>query len=156
MASPQLIANIKAAEGCPVDHATGLPKAYKDGLGNWTGGYGHLLDQSIDWTGQTFRWDVVNAWLAADLDEAIRDASGLGEWNSCDTPARQDAVSECVFNLGADHWIKEFPATRNNILKRNWQGAHDNLMASPLWIKQVGQARVERLADYLLSGSYSP
>lgn len=155
MASPQLIANIKAAEGCPIDTTTGLPKAYKDGLGYWTGGYGHLLDQTVDWTGQVFGWDVVNAWLASDLNEATTETETTPEWAQLDTLTRQDAVTECVYNLGLDHWEKEFPGTRRAIQAQNWQAAHDNLLASPLWIKQVGLARVTRLAGYLLSGSYS-
>jgi GH24 family phage-related lysozyme (muramidase) len=155
VADPRLLADLRKAEGCPLDKATGLPKAYKDGLGNWTGGYGHLLDQSIDWTGQVFGWDVVNSWLAMDTDdEAIPHAQSLPEWAALDTPCRQNAVIEAVFNLGLSHWEAEFPATRAAIRVQNWQSAHDNLLRSPLWIKEVGLARVTRLATYLLTGQY--
>lgn len=151
---PRLIADIRKAEGCPKDEATGLPVAYRDGLGNWTGGYGHLLDQTIDWTGQTFGWDVVLQWLNDDLVEKTTQAQTLPEWSQLDTPCRQNAVIECVFNLGLEHWRSEFPGTRSAIGSQDWQSAHDNLLRSPLWIKQVGIGRVTRLALYLQWGAY--
>lgn len=151
---PRLLADIMHAEGCPVDHASGLPVAYKDGLGNWTAGYGHLLDQSIDWTGHTWPWATVQGWLETDIQARAVQAQALPEWVALNTPCRQNAVIECVFNLGAKHWTSEFPATRRSIQAKDWQGSHDHLLASPLWIKQVGLARVTRLASYLQWGVY--
>lgn len=154
MIDQNLIEDIKHAEGCPTDPISKLPIAYKDGLGNWTGGWGHLLDQTIDWTGYTWNWSTVFGWLAADLQKRATQAASTPEWPFLDTPCRRNAVIECIFNLGEGHWISEFPGTRAAIQQQNWQLAHDKLMASPLWIKQVGLARVARLANYLLTGSY--
>lgn len=150
----RLLSDIMAAEGCPVDPATKLPVAYKDGLGNWTGGYGHLLDQHVDWTGFTWTWDQVKSWLSDDVQKMATRATQLMEWQALDTRCRQNAVIECLFNLGASHWTQEFPATRRSIEAKDWRGAHDNLMNSPEWIAEVGRARVERLANYLLTGAY--
>jgi GH24 family phage-related lysozyme (muramidase) len=152
---PRLVADISKAEGCPVDTATGLPVAYKDGKGFWTIAWGHLLDQTIDWTGHTITWDLARQLLALDLDEKTHEAQSLPEWASLDTPCRQNAVVECVFNLGVKHWTSEFPATRRSIQAQEWAAAQANLLNSPEWIAQVGRARVARLAGYLLSGSYS-
>lgn len=156
---PRLIADIKKAEGCPIDKASGLPVAYKDSLGYWTAGYGHLLDQSQDWTGktfswETFSWDQVNQWLADDLQKFVLEAQKTPEWQYLDTPCRCNAVIECIYNLGVEHWTQEFPGTRAAIRRQDWQSAHDNLMKSPLWIKEVGIGRVQRLANYLLWGAY--
>jgi GH24 family phage-related lysozyme (muramidase) len=151
---PRLLKDIKEAEGCPVDKPSGLPVAYKDKLGNWTAGYGHLLIQTFDWTGHTWGWDTVDSWLLTDIQTRARQAMQTAEWQYLDTPCRCNAVVECIFNLGEKHWVDEFPATRASIRQQNWQESHDNLLASPLWIKQVGIARVTRLASYLLWGAY--
>jgi GH24 family phage-related lysozyme (muramidase) len=149
MADPRLVADISNAEGCRLT-------AYKDGLGNWTIGFGHLLDQSVDWTGHTITAAVALQLLALDIDTKTHEAQSLPEWASLDTPCRQNAVIECVFNLGVRHWTSEFPATRRSIQAQDWAAAQANLLNSPEWVAQVGRARVARLAGYLQSGSYSP
>jgi GH24 family phage-related lysozyme (muramidase) len=127
-------------------------EAYQDGGGVWTIGYGHTGPEVVQ--GLSCTQDQANAWLNADIDEARQGAIHLSEWPMLDTPCRMNAVTECVFNLGLPHWQAEFPATRAAIRAQNWQAVHDNLLASPLWIRQVGVGRVTRLATYLLTGSY--
>jgi GH24 family phage-related lysozyme (muramidase) len=150
----RLLTDIMHAEGCPVDHVSGLPIAYKDSRAFWTGGYGRLLDQTIDWTGTTWTWEMVRGWLSEDVQKRAGQAQQLSEWPDLDTGCRQNAIIECIYNLGSTHWISEFPATRASIRRKDWQGAHDNLLKSPLWIAQVGIGRVTRLANYLLAGAY--
>jgi GH24 family phage-related lysozyme (muramidase) len=146
---PRLLADVKLAEGCKL-------VAYKDGKGYWTTGYGHLLDQSIDWTGHEISQQTADALLAQDIaDRGWGPASRLPEWASLDTPARQNAVAESVFNLGVGHWTSEFPKTRASIEAKQWIPAATNLLNSPQWIRDVGIARVRRIAGYLQSGSYS-
>lgn len=156
MADPRLVADIQRAEGCPTDPVSHLPVAYRDSEGNWTIGWGHLLDQSIDWAGHVITWETARTLLSSDLDARRAECEGLPEWPSLDTECRQNAVVECVFNLGLKHWTDEFPHTREAIRKQLWTQAATDLLDSPEWIKQVGQARVARLAGYLRSGSYSP
>jgi GH24 family phage-related lysozyme (muramidase) len=153
MASAQLVANVAAAEGCPKDE-DGNAIAYKDSLGNWTIGFGHLLEAGIDWTGHTITMDVAYTLLSQDLDERITQCQTLPEWAALDTPARQDAVTECVFNLGLDHWQAEFPRTRQALQSKLWQSAAANLLNSPTWVQQVGRTRVARLANQIQSGTY--
>jgi lysozyme len=145
---PRLLADVKAAEGCKL-------VAYKDSRGFWTIGYGHLLDQSIDWTGHEINQDTADNILAADIAERAVEIYTLPEWGSLDTPTRQNAVVEAVFNLGVNHWRAEFPKTRASIQAKSWTIAAANLLASPEWIAEVGRPRVVRLAGYLQSGSYS-
>ena len=145
--TPELLRDLKQAEGVKLT-------AYKDTLGNWTIGVGHLLPSFRDWTGYTITEDAVDTYLTGDLQEVEADGELLPEWPSLDTDCRRNAVLECLFNLGAPKWRTQFPKTRAAISDQNWQAAHDALMDSPLWIKEVGAARIERLAKYLLVGSY--
>lgn len=145
--SPELDRDLRQAEGVRLT-------AYKDTLGNWTIGVGHLLPTFRDWTGYTITQDAVDAYLGGDIQETQAEAELLPEWPSLDTLCRQNAVLECIFNLGAEKWRKDFPHARAAISDQNWQAAHDALMASPLWIKQVGEERVQRLANYLKTGAY--
>jgi GH24 family phage-related lysozyme (muramidase) len=153
MASAQLVANVAAAEGCPKD-ADGNAVAYKDSLGNWTIGYGHLLQAGIDWAGHTITTDVANELLSQDLDERAEQCATLPEWAALDTQARQDGVVECVFNLGLGHWSSEFPRTRSALQAKLWQSAAVNLLNSPQWVSQVGLKRVQRIAQQIQSGAY--
>ena len=151
---PHLLADIKRAEDDKHVEGTDF-HAYRDTLGNWTGPYGHLLDQSVDWSGQVWTQATGDAILTADISERTAQIHALPEYPFLDTDCRRNAVIECVFNLGIEHWVAEFPKTRASIRAQSWKVAAANLMASPEWIREVGQSRVARLAGYLKSGSYS-
>jgi GH24 family phage-related lysozyme (muramidase) len=147
MTDSRLLADIRTAEGCKLT-------AYKDGEGFWTIGFGHRLDQSIDWTGHTITMAVAVTLLGQDIDDAATNVQKLPEWASLDTPCRQNALIECVFNLGVGHWTSEFPRTRNALQQKLWQSAAANLLLSPEWIAEVGRSRVARLASYFQNGQY--
>lgn len=127
--------------------------AYKDSLGFWTAGVGHLLPQDRDWTGVRFTEEQVNEWLEADIAKAATAAGLLLEWPYLDVDARQNAVIELVFNMGLVHW-KGFAHTRMCLSHKDWQGAHDGLLNS-LWAKQVGPTRSNRIANQLLVGEFA-
>lgn len=142
----RLAGDVRAAEGFSLT-------AYKDSLGLWTAGYGHLLDQRNDWTGHTFDPQTVDEWLIADLATALHGAEQLLEWASLDTSARQNAVAELVFNLGIGHW-RGFAHSRMFMTKKNWPQAAAELLDST-WAKQVGPRRSGRIATYIESGEFS-
>lgn len=144
---PRLLADIQRAESCKLT-------AYRDSRGFWTIGWGHLLDQTIDWTGHTIDQATADSLLLLDIEERQSEAQTLPEWDALDTPCRQNAVTECVFNLGLAHWHNEFPATRASIQAQMWLAAQANLLDSPAWVAQVGRYRVSRLAGYLGTGAY--
>lgn len=144
MLDPRLIADIKNAEGCSL-------AAYRDTLGYWTIGYGHLLDQNDNWGGHTISSEQADKFLEEDATIAASACTYYPEWKSLDTLARQNAVIELRFNLGS-RW-KLFAQTRLDIQNKNWKKAHDDLLNS-LWAKQVGTKRSNRLANYLLTGEY--
>lgn len=142
---PKLQADIVQAEGVRT-------VAYKDTLGLWTAGVGHLLPQNKDWTGVTFTQAQVLAWLSEDLQTAEKLASALPEWGSLDTAARQNAVVELVFNMGLSHW-QRFIHARQAISENNWPEARKQLLVSN-WAKQVGPHRAGRIADYIEHGDF--
>jgi lysozyme len=142
---PRLVADIKGSEGYKLT-------AYRDSLGYWTIGYGHLLpDQTKDWYGYTITQAQADTYLDQDLTQAQARCMHLVEWPSLDTPCRQNAVIELEFNM-AGKWIK-FYKTRLDIGNQDWKAAHDDLLNS-LWAKQVGSTRSNRIANYLLTGQY--
>lgn len=134
------------AEGC-------ILHAYQDSLGFWTIGYGHLLHpQSKDWTNYTITQAQADDLLSKDIDIARNYAETLPEWGCLDTLCRQNAIIELVFNMGLVKW-RQFVKCRADISDQDWQGAHDELLNSQ-WAVQVGAGRSQRLATYLLKGSY--
>lgn len=141
----RLVSDIELAEGCRLG-------AYKDTLGNWTIGYGHLLKPNKDWTGHEITQEEANNLLKKDLENATVDARTLIEWAYLNTPCRQNAVIELVFNLGLNKW-RGFALTRLWIQQQNWPKTRDELLNS-LWAEEVGPIRSGRIAKYLLTGQY--
>lgn len=146
---PRLLADLKSAEGCKL-------VAYRDSLGKWTIGYGHLLDPTVDWTGHEITQVTADALFESDISDRIAQARGLPEWPALDTDCRRNALFECVFNLGIGHWTSEFPKARASLQAQSWAIAAMNLLNSPKWVAQVGEKRVARLAGYFRSGTYTP
>jgi GH24 family phage-related lysozyme (muramidase) len=147
MADPRLVVDVNAAEGrknC----------AYKDPLGNWTAGVGHLLPRGIDFTNICYSNAQVDVWLAADLENARLYALALAEWPHLYTVCRQNAVIELVFNMGIGTY-REFVKMRAAMVVENWTLASIELLSST-WAKQVGFGRARRIASYLLNGYYPP
>lgn len=141
----RLESQIKQAEGISL-------VAYKDSLGLWTAGVGHLLPQNRDWTAVRFSVAQVASWLEEDLIAAQKAATALLEWPAMDTDARQMALVELVFNMGASHW-RQFAVTRHAMTIKAWTQARDGLLDS-LWAKQVGPIRSNRLATMISTGDF--
>jgi len=131
--------------------------AYRDSLGYWTCGRGHLMPQGRSWEGFRVTQAASDGWFSNDILKAIRLASALPEMASCNTQCRKNALYELVFNMGG-RW-KTFTRTRAAVVNRQWKQAHDNLLAS-LWARQVQPhgldkpGRATRIAKYFLIGEY--
>jgi GH24 family phage-related lysozyme (muramidase) len=145
MIDARLITDVKGAEGCRL-------VAYRDSLGLWTIGYGHELDQTIDWSGHEITQVTADALLAQDLEQAQAETQLLSDWSLLDTPCRQNAVVELVFNMGVKHWLG-FRLCRAAIANQDWKEASDQLITSK-WAVEVGARRSLRLSNYLLTGQY--
>lgn len=144
MIDARLVADIKSSEGCRLT-------AYRDTKGLWTIGYGHKLDQSIDWTGQEWTQETADHQLGADIDEAAEQARNLpevAELNVC----RTNAVTELVFNMGLRKW-QGFEHCRQALSRAAWGPAKLELLGSE-WAHEVQPSRRDRLAGYILTGAY--
>lgn len=144
MTDQRLVHDIQGSEGCRLT-------AYRDTNGFWTIGWGHKLDQSIDWTGQEWTQETADAQLAADIDEADEQAQNLPEvpgLNIC----RTNAVIELVFNMGLHKWMG-FEKCRRALSKGDWATAAQELLQSD-WDHEVQPSRVSRLHGYILNGTY--
>lgn len=140
-----LLRDIKGSEGCKLT-------AYQDTLLFWTIGYGHLLPAGRDWTGYTISQEMADVWLEQDIGGATQAAKNLPEWLDMDTPCRQNALIELVFNMGGK-W-RTFTKCRAAMQRKAWMIVYNELLDS-VWATQVGSPRAMRLASYLLHGTYS-
>jgi GH24 family phage-related lysozyme (muramidase) len=127
--------------------------AYKDSLGNWTIGRGHLMPPAApgrSWEGFTIIQSTSDRYFNGDLLNAIALAQSWPEYAKCDTDCRRNALEEIAFNMGGK-WAS-FVHARAAIESQNWQAVHDALLDS-LWASQV-HGRATRIANYFLTGQY--
>ena len=134
--------------------------AYKDSVGLWTIGVGHLLgmEQRMAWITKA----EMEALLEADIDEAEKlvrqlvpsfiywaygDPGGPGSSGPSED-ARCRALVNMAFNLGPR--LAQFKIFLAAVNEQEWLAASQAMMLSK-WAKQVG-ARAERLRDMILEG----
>lgn len=147
---PRLVADVKLAEA--LDGVANLT-AYRDSRGNWTIGFGHLMENQSDTAaGVTITGMRAIELLEEDIDNATTQAKQTSEWPHLDTACRQNAVIELIFNMGEHKWLG-FVHCRAAMRVGNWQEAFNQLLDSA-WTNEVGPHRSQRLANYLLTGVY--
>ncbi len=121
--------------------------AYRDSVGLWTIGIGHLLgprQRMIEITRAE-----ADALLEGDIDEALLAAQTIFPgWRMLDD-ARQRALANMAFNLGAR--LNGFVKFRAAVSEHDWVRAAAEMMDSR-WAKQV-KARAARLHDMILTGT---
>ena len=134
--------------------------AYKDSLGNWTCGRGHLMPHPAPgrtWEGFTVIQSTSDRWLCTDILSAMALAQRWPEFEKCDTDCRKNALYELAFNLA--HRFEGFKDTIAGIEAQDWQKVHDDLLDSA-WAKEVQPhgldrpGRATRIAGYFLTGEY--
>ncbi len=124
---------------------------YKDTLGNWTVGYGHLLG-GPDWGG-----DKNKVYTQAEIDkffdedfgshaEAARNIPGFEDLD----PVQQGALEELSFNMGPA-WYKKFPKMMAALERGDTATATEELLESR-WKGQVGENRSSNIANRLQFG----
>jgi lysozyme len=80
--------------------------AYKDTLGLWTIGYGHLLQpQSKDWTGYTITIEQADDYLASDMLQAMDVANQFPYFDTMNE-VRKAVLISMAYQLGSKplHW----------------------------------------------------
>ena len=129
-------------------------RAYKDSLGYWTIGVGHLLGSSPRMT--ELNEEEIRALLDYDIKSAEIAANSvfpnfmrLSEQQYDDkTEVRKRALVNMCFNLGAK--IKMFKKFVSCVESMQWEQAGKEMLSS-LWAKQVGD-RALRLRDMIVNG----
>ena len=142
MTRSRLIAELIRDEGSRKD-ADGKHVAYKDSLGKWTIGYGHLLAMHRDWS--NFACTEEEARRLLDLDIDIAEAAARRIFPAFDSYSdeRQRALVNMAFNRGEKH-LRESSRIVPAILKGDWKEAVEAIETSE-WREQTGQ-RADRIA----------
>jgi lysozyme len=91
--SPDLAtAMVQEFEGCRLT-------AYRDTRNLWTIGWGHLLQQNIDWTGHVITQELADNLLDQDLTEARSQAANFPNYYLMNDVRKAVCVSMC-FQIG--------------------------------------------------------
>lgn len=126
---------------------------YKDTVGLWTIGVGHLLGSGVNPRMTAITYDEAMALLDHDIDNATTVVSKvapslLGISAADYSDVRLRAVTNMAFNLGPK--LGEFKHFLAAIAKADWDAAATAMMDSK-WAKQVG-LRATRLQKMILTG----
>jgi lysozyme len=121
--------------------------AYKDSVGLWTIGVGHLL-------GEVKRMAIITreeatALLEPDIDSALATAKNLVPSFDGLSDARQRVMVNMAFNLGPNR-LFGFKVLLARIAAEDWPGA-SGAMGNSKWATQVGD-RAVRLQEMMVSG----
>jgi lysozyme len=122
---------------------------YQDSLGNWTVGCGHKMTLTEHYFMPLSDVDV-DRILKADIADKQAQLHAFSWFNVLDD-CRQAALTNMAFNLGVNGLL-HFPHMLSCIADSDWQGAHDQALAST-WAAQVG-ARATRIAEQILTGQW--
>ena len=127
---------------------------YKDPLGYWTIGIGHLIDRRKggslpSWVAPSFpiTRQEADELCRADIEAFESSLAASIPWWDETTDTARAVLTLMAFQMGVAGVLK-FHSTLAAIRRRDWQGAANHMMAS-LWAQQT-PARARRMADALL------
>lgn len=130
-------------------------KPYKDSLGLWTVGVGHLIGDGKTLPpdmNRTFSDEEVNAMFEEDYAAHKKYAQQIPGWSELNSTG-QGALTDLTFNMGGK-WYKRWPSFTNNIAQGNTEGAAAALENSK-WYGQVGKRAPEVVAMVRAGGKDS-
>lgn len=125
--------------------------AYRDSLGYWTIGIGHLLSTSSKLTKPPLQ-SVSRSEALKMLEEDIKEAEKtldnvIPQWRSFDE-VRQRALANLAFNLG--YKLNQFRRFKAALEFEDWEDAAGHLQDS-LWYRQV-RSRGPRIVKMIRTG----
>ena len=124
--------------------------AYKDTLGNWTIGVGHLiLPNERDLITTRLADEQVDALLDQDISRTQKELTF--DWFLACDPIRQAALTNMAFNIGVSGLL-HFPTMLHCIAMKDWSGAKIAALHS-VWADQV-KGRAQRIAEQIRSGEW--
>jgi lysozyme len=131
-------------EGCRLE-------PYKDQLGNWTIGVGHLLTPyELEIYRNGITQEQADDLLAGDISNVEEQLAGFAWYTGLDL-VRQGAICNMVFNLGISRFLG-FKNLITCLTNKDWVGARKAALNS-LWAMQVGP-RAQRLGNQLAIGEW--
>ena len=126
-------------------------RPYKDSLGLWTVGVGHLIGDGKslppEWN-REFTKEEVNALFLKDYEKHKEMAMKTPGWSKANETG-QAAMIDLAFNMGGS-WYKKFPATSKALEAGDFEKAADNLKDSK-WYQQV-KSRGVTIVDMIRNG----
>lgn len=122
--------------------------AYKDHLGNWTIGIGHLLSGDVN-TYTEITEDECRELFERDVENVFNDLDRNLPWWRDLSDARKGVLVNMCFNLGINRLLG-FKKTLALIRQGKYEEASKEMLDS-LWAKQVGN-RAKRLSQQLKDG----
>lgn len=124
-------------------------KAYRDSLGYWTIGYGHLIQDeslrevSVEHAERILQEDITKILFALDHE--------IPWWRGLDD-VRMRVLANMTYNLGVTGFLK-FQHTLDHVRRGNYEEAANHMLKS-LWAQQVPN-RAKRLAEMMRTGKAS-
>jgi len=109
-------------------------ESYKDHLGNWTIGVGHLIRDDEDFGTQPLTNEQVDKILNVDLNQAINDARNFVDENSIKEEAFEIVV-EMSFQLGLPRLLG-FKNFRKSLQEADYKSSSLHMLDSR-WAKQT-------------------
>ena len=137
-------------------------RPYKDSLGLWTVGVGHLIGDGKSLPpemNRTFSQAEVDTMFDMDYTKYAAAARAIPGYNMLDTPA-EGALEDLTFNMGTK-WYKKWPNLTKQLVAGDTAGAANNLHNSK-WYGQVGAERGNTIVSLIAndpgkgSGATSP
>jgi len=122
---------------------------YKDSLGLWTVGVGHLIGDGKtlpDSMNKRFSDDEVFTMFDEDYEHHAKAARKIPGYNRLGTPA-QGALEDLTFNMGPT-WYKKWPNLTGQLSAGDTEGAAQNLQGSK-WYRQVGPGRGNKISGLI-------
>lgn len=132
--------------------------AYRDSLGFWTIGVGHLLPRprSPEWRYYRITQEQSDKLFEEDWDKHVRLVTKYASWALAFNDVRRYVVIDMTFNLGIEPFdgdgFKDWPMFVSQLQAKKWAAAAAN-MRSTLWASQV-KGRAVRLARMIETGEW--
>jgi GH24 family phage-related lysozyme (muramidase) len=122
---------------------------YKDSLGLWTVGVGHLIGDGKtlpDSMNKRFSDDEVFTMFDEDYEHHAKAARKIPGYSKLGTPA-QGALEDLTFNMGTS-WYRKWPVLTSQLSAGDTEGAAQNLQGSK-WYRQVGPGRGNKISGLI-------
>lgn len=133
-------------------------KAYKDSLGYWTVGIGHLLPDPLNpkWDGYSITAEQCEKLFDNDIKEHFHMIQVGAKWALEFDEVRKYVILDMTYNLSIEPFdgdgFKDWPIFVRQLKAHDWKAAAAN-MRSTKWASQV-KGRAERLARMIETGQW--